>query len=418
MTTDKKLQEIIHRLSYHPNKRLDNFRLLNFKERRDVMLRLTKHIQYDIFSKLEKEEAVNLLEQMDNDEATDLLQLLPAKKRTVITNELNEQLKTDISLLLKFDPETAAGLMNIDYILIESDDTIATVARQVKVHEKRTGKLPAILVMEKNKLIGYLPGHQLGFGKISEKAKKYVKKIKTIKYNAEIDRVLEIFRHHPHNKIVVIGEKGNILGIIYSDDILRVVQERESSSLYDFAGVHDEESVFDNTRRKVKFRYKWLILNIATAFLAAFTVGLFDATISKYVLLAVYMPIVAGMGGNAAAQTLAIMVRGIALKQIKPKNILTVLKNELGSGSINGIINGLIVASVVIIKDHDIKIAFILAVAMIINLLVAAFFGTLIPLLMKSLGKDPASSASIFITTATDVLGFLAFLGLATLILD
>jgi magnesium transporter len=208
------------------------------------------------------------------------------------------------------------------------------------------------------------------------------------------------------------------MGIIYSDDVLKILREKESSSLYDFAGVSQEESVYDSARVKIKYRYKWLIINLGTAFLAAFTVGLFDETISKYVLLAVYMPIVAGMGGNAATQTLAVLVRGISLKQIDLKNMWRTLNSELNSGLFNGLINGLIVAVVVTIKDGDFKIGLVLAMAMVINLLIAAFFGTIVPLIMKRLGKDPASSATIFITTATDVFGFVTFLGLATLLLE
>jgi len=208
-----------------------------------------------------------------------------------------------------------------------------------------------------------------------------------------------------------------VLGIIYSDDVLQLMHEQESASLYDFAGISDEESVMDSTRRKVRFRYKWLIINLFTAFLAAFTVGLFEATLTKYVLLAVYMPIVAGMGGNAATQTLALVVRGISLKQIDLKTAGRTLRNEMSAGFINGLINGVIVCGVVIAKDGDYRIAIVLALAMVINLFVAGFFGTLIPLIMHKLKKDPATSATVFITTATDVLGFVAFLGLATIIL-
>ena len=187
--------------------------------------------------------------------------------------------------------------------------------------------------------------------------------------------------------------------------------------MYDFAGVHAEESVLDPAFYKIKLRYKWLIINLGTAFLAAFTVGLFEETISKFVLVAVYMPIVAGMGGNAATQTLAVLVRGIALKQITLKNAWPALRNELLAAGVNGVINGVIVAGVVLFVNNDIRMALVLAMAMLINLLVAAFFGTLIPLIMQRLGKDPAASATVFITTATDVLGFMTFLGLATLFL-
>ncbi len=412
------LNKIIHQISYNPKKRLGIFRELSANQKRDVVLKISKYLQYDIISKLNQEELVGLLEHLDTDEATDLIQMLPKKKQKPTMKELNEQLRSDISLLLQFDSKTAAGLMNLNYIQVEAEDSIASVAKQVKVHEERTGRLPAILVMKNGKLIGCLPGHELGLGHSREKATKYVKKIKSIKYNSKTDEVLDVFRENPHNKIVVLGETENVMGIIYSDDILKILQEKETSSLYDFAGISQEESVYDSAKRKIKHRYKWLIINLATAFLAAFTVSLFDETISKYVLLAIYMPVVAGMGGNAGTQTLAVLVRGISLKQIDLKTMWRTLKNELGSGFINGLINGLIIATVVVIKDGDLKIGLILGLAMIINLLIAAFFGTLVPLIMKYLGKDPASSATIFITTATDVFGFLVFLGLATLMLQ
>lgn len=415
---DYQAPNIIYQLSYYPKKRLDIFRSLSMGQKRDIILRLSKRLQYEIVSQLKKEELVSVLEQLDIDESTDILRLLSSRKRKIITEELNKQLKSDISLLLKFDPETAAGLTNLNYIQVESEDSIASVSRQFKVHENRTGKMPAILVMRNGKLLGYLSGYELALAHINEKAAKYTKKIKTISHKANKDKVLEVFRRYPHHKIVVLGATNNVTGIIYSDDVLKILRERESSSLYDFAGVSQEESVYDSARVKIRYRYKWLIINLGTAFLAAFTVGLFDETIAKYVLLAVYMPIVAGMGGNAATQTLAVLVRGISLKQINLQNMWRTLRSELSSGLVNGLINGLIVAVVVSIKDRDPQIALVLALAMVLNLLIAAFFGTIVPLIMKRLGKDPASSATIFITTATDVFGFIAFLGLATLFLD
>ncbi len=411
------IDELAHRISYHPDKRLELFRELSPTEQSALLLHLTKHIQYDLISRLDKREIVSILKHLDNDEATDVLQLLPPRRQKPILRDLSDKLRTDIGLLLTFDPQTAAGLMNLDYIQVDASAPIAKVAAQVKVHEMRTGKLPVILVVRRGKLFGFLPGYRLASSKAEETAGQHSKKIETIAYNARLDEVLDLFRRHPHDKIAVLGDAGNVLGIIFSDDILRVLRERESASLYDFAGVSDEESVFDPVRRKVGFRYKWLMINLATTFLAAFTVSLFDDTIAKYVLLAVYMPIVAGMGGNAGTQTLAVLVRGVALKQITFETLWQTLRSELGAGFVNGLINGLLVALIVTFKDGDARIGLILAAAMVINLIVAAAFGTIVPLIMKKLGKDPASSATIFITTATDVFGFLAFLGLATLLL-
>lgn len=413
----KRLHTLANQLSFRPEERIELFLSLPAEDRNRVILMLSKLIKKDILTHIPQDDLVALLEKVDPDDATDLLQLLGPRKRQKTIELLSQELRNIVSTLLQFDPETAAGLMNVDYIQVHVSDDISTVAKKFKLHERRTGRPPVILVMDDQRLAGFLPGHELGFGRTNEKIGKYVRRIPTIKHSANHDDVSELFRSHPHNKVVVVDEERNVIGIIYSDDVLRLMQEQESASLYDFAGVSAEESVTDSAKRKVKFRYKWLIINLATAFLAAFTVGQFEDTISKYVLLAVYMPIVAGMGGNAATQTLAVMVRGIALRQINFKTAFRTLKNEAGAGLINGLINGFLVAFIVIAKDHDPKIALILALAMVINLLVAALFGTMVPLIMSRLKKDPAASATIFITTATDVLGFLAFLGLATLIL-
>ncbi|OGL35735.1 hypothetical protein A3F65_03530 [Candidatus Saccharibacteria bacterium RIFCSPHIGHO2_12_FULL_47_16b] len=407
----------MHHISFHPDERIELFSSLPLEEQTELLLALTPHIRRDLLVRLPENELVAVLEKLDPDDATDMLQLLGKHKRQKILEHLSYELRDMVSQLLEFDPNTAAGLMNVDYVQVDINDEIATVAKKFKLHEKRTGRSPIILVIDDGRLAGFLPGHELGFTRPGEKIKPYIKHIRTIKHSASHDEVTELFRSHPHSKVAVVNDNDDAVGIIYSDDVLNLLKEQESATLYGFAGVSAEETVTDSAKRKVKFRYKWLIINLATAFLAAATVSLFQDTISKYVLLAVYMPIVAGMGGNAATQTLAVVVRGIALRQIDLRSAYATLRNELGAGFVNGLINGFIVALVVLAKDHEPAIALVLALAMVINLLVAAAFGTIVPLVMSRLHKDPASSATVFITTATDVLGFMAFLGLATIIL-
>jgi magnesium transporter len=402
---------------FRKDKRTRLFLELEPKKRVELLASLTTPVKKDILLHIPDEAAVDLLQAVDPDDATDLLQLVGPHKRGRILALVSKELKDSLSTLLEFDPETAAGLMTLDYIQVAHSDNISTVAKKFKQHEKQTGRPPVILVRKEDKLAGFLPGHELGFTRPSEKIGKYVKRLPSISYAATHDEVLQKFRSHPHSKVAVLNDDGNVLGIIYSDDALKVIQEHQASSLYDFAGIRQEESVTDSARRKVQNRYRWLIINLATGFLAAATVGLFEDTLQAYVLLAIYMPIVAGMGGNAATQTLAVQVRGIALKQIELKTAWRTLKNELGAGLINGLLTGFLVAVIVILTTQNYKIAAVLAIAMVLNLLVAATFGTLMPLVMDKLGKDPAASATIFITTATDVLGFMAFLGLATLVL-
>lgn len=409
--------QIAHQISYDYRHRLERFNQLSVDQQTIVLLKLTKHIQHQIITQLDDQKLVNILEQTYPNEATDLIQLLDKKHQKRIISQLNQHLQKTISILLKFDPETAAGLMDLDYIQVELGETIKQVAKQVKVHEKRTGKIPTIIVVSNTKLVGQLPIYKLALAETDDLIDKHHSKIMSVKYDTNYKKVINHFRQNPHNKVVVVGDTDQVLGVIYTDDILRLIRRQDATSLYNFAGVQDEETIYDSTLSKVKFRYKWLIINLATSFIAASTVGLFDQTISKHVLLAVYMPIVAGMGGNAATQTLAVMVRGLSQHALDKASILNTLKNEVSSGLINGGINGVIVAAIVMLLNQDLKLALVLAAAMIFNLFIAATFGTLVPVLMKRLGKDPASSATIFITTATDVFGFLAFLGLASLIL-
>ncbi len=403
---------------FHKDKRTELFLELKPHKRIELLRSLTPHVRKDILQHVPNEDLVDILEAVDPDEATDILQLLTPRRREKILELVSEELQQSLSKLLEFDAETAAGLMTLDYIQVTGEDSIADVSKKFKQHEKATGRPPVIVVIKDDgRLAGFLPGHELGFGRSSELIGKYVKRLPSISYAATHEEVIRLFHSHPHAKVAVLNDNSDIIGIIYSDDILNVMQEQEASSLYDFAGIRQEESISDSARRKVHNRYQWLIINLATAFLAAFTVSQFEATLNKFVLLAVYMPIVAGMGGNAATQTLAVLVRGIALGQIELKTAFRTLRNEVGAAFFNGIINAVLVSVVVIYINHDYKIALVLALAMVINMVVAGFFGTLVPLVMSKLGKDPAASATIFITTATDVLGFLVFLSLGTLIL-
>lgn len=410
-------RHLVHEITARPRARAATFLSLSQEDRVRVLRAVGRGLRRELCMGLADADLVQLLEFLDPDEATDLLQLFPKKRQKTLLSLLTERLREEIEVLGKFDPQTAGGLMTLDYIQVDEQDDIANVVKRFHDHERRTGRPPTIVIMRHGKPVGVFPGHKLAFVKPSEAAGKYAAKLLTIRHDASHGDVLDFFRHHPHDKIAVLNDIGQVLGIIYSDDVIRVLRERESASLYDFAGVDDEETVADPALRKVRFRYRWLIVNLGTAFLAAGTVSLFNDTIAKYVLLAAYMPIVAGMGGNAATQTLAVVVRGISLRQIDLASAMPTLRRELGAAFINGVINGVLVALIVLVFNHDVKLAIVLGSAMIVNLLVAGFFGTLVPLLMRRFGKDPATSATVLISTATDVLGFLVFLGLATIVL-
>jgi len=205
------------------------------------------------------------------------------------------------------------------------------------------------------------------------------------------------------------------MGVIYVGDFLRVIEDQTGETLYEFTGVREEESILNGPVSKV--RYRWLIINLGTAFLAAGAVGLFEDTIAAFTLLAVYMPVVAGMGGNAGTQSMAVTVRGIALEQISLSTGGRAVINEILAGAANGLITGVLVVIIAAVFNKSPMLGLVLGISMVLNLIIAGFFGTLIPLLLDRIGKDPAASATIFITTMTDVPGFFIFLGLPQTVL-
>lgn len=383
-----------------------------------LFLLLPEALQKRILADVSTKKIRAFVRHMDPDEATDMLQLMGEKRRKKVLRKLQAAMREKIEYLLRFNPESAAGVMNLDYLTVEHDTTFRRVAEKIRSYEEKTGKFPTVLVRRDDQLLGELRGHTIAVHEeMDETVGDHVRELPAIPYHQDDDTVVETFRSNPHGKIVVLDDDGNIMGVIYSEDILRMIEERKGETLYDFAGVSEEEGVLDGPFAKVRNRYRWLILNLGTAFLAASVVGLFEDTIAAFTLLAVYMPIVAGMGGNAGTQTMAVVVRGIALNQISLRTGGRVILNEVLAGAMNGSINGILVAVIAVLWNKSPVLGLVLGISMVFNLVVAAFFGTLIPLSLKKLDFDPATSATIFITTATDVLGFFVFLGLAKIMI-
>ena len=402
----------------NPDKLIKIFKSVPNNLKGEVILSLSKRKGTMLINALKDDEILTISHYLSPDEVTDLLQLISNRdRRSKLLKRLGRDIREKVDFLLKFDPRTAAGMMSLDYVEVTPETTFDELAKITKRHEKRTGKIPVILVVKDGYLIGELPIHELVLHKGKERVGPYVHRVPVIRYDSDEDAVINTFRKHKHNKIVVLDDDESILGVIYSDDILRLIGERTTQDLYQFAGVSEEEDVFDPFITKVRHRYNWLVINLMTEFLAASVVSLFQKTIQAYVFLAVYMPIVAGMGGNAGTQTLAVIVRGLALNKIDRTRAKSILINEVLAGIVNGVITGSLVALVAWLLNGNPVLGLVIALAMVINLMIAGFFGTLIPLVLKRLGKDPASSATIFITTATDVCGFLSFLGLASVLL-
>jgi magnesium transporter len=397
------------------NKRLEFFKKLPSHEQGFYLLKLSTKKQIHVLENLSTKQIHDIITYLDHDEITDILQLISKNKKETILKNLKEEIKSKVEFLLKFNPETAAGIMSLDYILTDIDMSFKQLKDAVQTHEKRTGKFPEILVEKKGNLIGEIKGHDLILKKENEKIKNHIKQVQTIHYNSSEKEIISTFKKNKHDKVVVLDENNAVLGIIYTDDVLKLMHKQQNKHVYSLAGVNEEEEINDGPLTKVKNRYKWLIIHLFTAFLAVGVISFFESTIQALVLLAFYMPVVAGMGGNAGTQTMAVVIRGLALKEIKLEHSKKLLINEFFAGAINGVINGVLVAIVATLWNQNAVLGLILFLAMIFNLIIAGLFGAIVPLIMEKLGKDPASSSITFITAATDIFGFLIFLGLATI---
>jgi magnesium transporter len=410
--------DVVRSLTYHPKERLDLFHSLFPEDRADVFFKLSASVQQSILDRLSLDDIVLLFDQFDPQQAKHLLiKIQSPRKRAKIVSRLTGETKEQAEYFLRFHPDARFELMDLNYLLLSADMTIAQAAESIEIYIKETGKTPLVLVSEKGSVLGEVVISSLIKERNNSKIRKFVQDVSTISFKAHVQDIVQTLQMSRHNKVVVIDKNKSVLGVVHADDALDVLGDTPAESLYDFAGVQDSEKPFDGILQKVKNRYKGLVINLGTAFLASLVVSMFSETLDQIVLLAVYMPIVAGMGGNAASQALAVTVRGIAMGEVSLKQARPVIAREIGAGMINGLITGVLVSILIWIINKDPMLGLVVALAMIANLIAAGFFGTLIPLVMKKLGKDPATSATIFITTATDVLGFFVFLQLATNIL-
>lgn len=416
MTHD--IQGAVHAITYRPKDRLKLFEALPIGERSAVFAQLSPRVSAQLLEHLSTEDIVDLLDHLDPRSAEMVLaRVRDHAKRTRIATRLSTDLKDKAEYFLRFHPKAALHLLNFNYLLLPHTATIGEAADAIDEHYTEVGKLPEVLVHENGRCIGEIGFSQLVRESNDEPLADHLTPVATVRYQAELPEVMEIFSAEKRGKVVVLDTDDSVVGIIYADEALRLFGDAPASSLYDFAGVTESERISDGIWTKVRRRYKWLILNLATAFLAAFTVNLFEDTLSALVVLAIYIPLVAGMGSNAATQTLAVTVRGITLGEVRLRNAWKPIRNEIAAGAINGLITGAIVILVATIWNANPLLGVVVALATIANLAVAGFVGAFMPLFMKSIGKDPATSAIIFITTVTDVFGFVTFLGLATLIL-
>ena len=365
------------------------------------------------------EEIVKLTQELPSDDAAALIDYLPEELSSAVLELLQKRpAGGDVGDLLEYAEKTAGRIMNPKVFALAEDITAgeAITALQGSRDVEVVFYLYAIDV--RRHLVGVVSLRRL----LLVAPDTPLKRIMTtdlISVRADMDQeeVARLVASYNLLAIPVVDEENKLVGVITVDDVIDVIKDEATEDVYRLAGVAGDDRVFTPARESLRKRLPWLLINLATAFLAASVVGLFKNTIDKVVALAIYMPVVAGMGGNAATQTLTVIVRGIALGELTWSNTRKALFKEAAVGMGNGIACGAIGALVAWLFSSDPWLGGILAMAMIINMFVAATAGTLIPLMLRALKVDPALASSVFITTLTDVFGFFSFLGLATVFL-
>lgn len=410
--------DIVKQITYKSKERMKTMRSLSVPEQCAAFTNLSPYVQQSILQHLKTTEILDLLDHMDMQTAQHALAKLPdEKKRERILHRLKGEVKEKMEYFLRFHPKASFDLITFNYIFLSSDKTVAQAADVVEEHYEETGKYPEILVHSNGELIGEVPLSTMVRSRNSAKLKSLTQPIDTITYQSEVTKVIETFVVSKKKKLVVLDHDTSVLGVIYVDSAKTLFSDLPAESLYDFAGVDDSEKPFDSISKKVNNRYRWLILNLITTFFASSVVLLYQGTLDALTILTIYIPVIAGMGGNAATQTFAIMVRGITLGTISLKNAGPAIWREFAAGCLNGFLVGVLVAVISTIWHGQPLLGLVVAMALICAHMVAAISGAVIPLLMKHMGKDPAATSTIFISTATDVLGLFFLLGFATLIL-
>ena len=410
--------EIAHALeSSPPKQRTLLFSLLKTEEEGDVLFELGEEIQQDLVSNISNDELTEAVKELELDEIVDILQNLPEERMSKILENMSMVDRKRIQIGLNYSDNTAGGLLNTDVISVRPNNSINEVINYLRDQgdlPENTDKI--FVVNHQNEYIG-----ELSIGKIiTSKLSMLVREImetESLPLDVDLDdkEVATTFERNDLISAPVIDGKGKLIGRITIDDVVDVIREDADQNLLGMAGV--AEDTFAPPGRAAKSRVFWLSMNLVTAFIAASTINIFQDVIDKIVYLAVLMPIVASMGGVAATQTLTIVLRGLTLEQINASNIRWLFKRELAVSILNGIVLSILVGFSTYFWFKDIIISILISSALVINLVSSVIAGIAVPLVLRKFRQDPAIGGSVVVTTVTDVVGFLSFLGLATIYL-
>ena len=393
--------------------------------RGEVLLELSDKLKEEAIEYYSTEELAEAVEGLDSDDAAELIENIvevDEGKSEAVYEQLDEEDRDDIDKIRSYEEDQAGAWMQTELFEATLDETVKeAIARlkRLKEDDEIENVHQLYIVNDEHRLVATVALEDMILMDFEQtfRAQLGSKAFRAVKATDDIDEVATIFEQYDVAVLPVVDRDNRLVGRITSDDIYDVIEERATEQIYNLAGVNDEAEQEEDIRGVFKNRAGWLFINLLTAILASAVIGLFDATIAAYVPLAILMPIVASMGGNAGTQTLTVMVRRLALGEIEFDNARSALYKEITVSILNGLLFAVVMGLIAWAWFRLPLLGAVIGMAMIINLFIAGFFGASIPLLLKRLNIDPAVGSTVLLTTATDVFGFFSFLGLAKVIL-
>ncbi len=405
--------------SLPPGKREVVWGLVDPEDDGEVLVHVGDEVRESLLADMDPDEIIAAVEDLDIDDLADLVEDLPDTVIDEVLKSMDRENRERLEQVLSYPEDSAGRLMNPDVVTVRADVNIDVVLRYLRLR----GELPdhtdhLYVVNRRHQLIGWVALQDLITHDPGTPINKLIDdELESLHVDASAQQVARQFSDNDWVSAPVVDDGNVLLGRITVDDVIDIIREQAEHQALGAAGLDEEEDLFSPIRRAVRGRVVWLGINLCTAFLAASVIGQFEVTLEKVVALAVLMPIVAGVGGNAAVQVLTLMVRGLALGQVGASNARILLWKEMRVALINGTLIGALVGVVAFLWFHSLLLSLVIALALVINFCAAALSGVLLPLMLKRMNVDPAVAGTVVVTAVTDVMGFFAFLGLATMIL-
>jgi magnesium transporter len=383
----------------------------------EIFIELNESIQSEVLQLLSNDSISNIVKRLESDNAVAIIENLDLEKKNSILDKLPPKDRFLLEEGLSYPEDSAARIMQREFTAIPSDWTVGQTIDYLRESKDLPQEFLEIFIVDNDfKPIGIVPSSRVLRTARDSKMSLIMREMPVlISVNMDKEEVGHTFENYNLVSAGVVNKNNKLVGMITADDVVTVVQEEAEEDVLRLAGVGDEE-ITDTVFVKTKRRFNWLLVNLGTALLASWVISIFGAEIEKVVALAFLMPIVASMGGNAGMQTLAVTIRAIATKELSSSNINKIVGKEFLIGVLNGIIFAIITGAVVQLWFKQIDLSIIIAASMVLNMIVAGLFGILIPVTLKKMKIDPALASSVFVTTVTDVIGFLSFLGIGSLV--